>query len=179
MMSREELRNPSSLPDAMKVLRLVKPSLDGQSGLQVSAIQLEPAFELSSKDKQGTPPHLSVWVESLTSDQEAYMFLEEGSPRKLVLRLNVEQIRAIVAVADDNRYPKLLDVIFVPISEQLPGAIGHSGIVGLDEAAVKSNLVAVGVTDLTNKQIKLLRKDLRAQLADLASKDFWLLDTET
>jgi hypothetical protein len=168
MMSQEEIPNLSSVPDSENVLRLVKPSLDAQLRLQVSAIQLTPDFELSSKDKQGTPPHLSVWVESLTSDQESYRFLEEGSPRRLVLRLDVEQVRAIVAVADSKGYPNLLDVIFVHISEQLPGAIGHAGIVGLDEAAVKSNLVAVGVTDLTNKQIKLLRKDLRAQLADLA-----------
>jgi hypothetical protein len=176
MMNREEIHNFSSVPDSENVLRLVKPT-DGQFRLQVSAIQLTPDFELSSKDKQGTPPHLSVWVESLTSDQEAYMFLDEGSLRKLVLRLNVEQIRAIAAVADDKRYPNLLDVIFVHIADQRPGAIGHAGIVGLDEAAVKSQLAAIGVTNLTNKQIKVLRKDLRAQLADLASKDFWILDT--
>jgi hypothetical protein len=174
-MERDGIVNLMPVADSAAVLRLVKPTIDAQGSLQVSAIQLNHAFELSSQDKLGTPPHLSVWVEAFTSPQQAYTFLEANSPRKLILRLKTAQIRQIVAVADGQQYPNLLDVLFVLIAEQKPGAVGHAGITGLDDEAVKGYLAERGVVGLTSRQIKNLRKDLRAQLAELASQDCWLL----
>ena len=147
---------------------------------KILAIQLGEvkAFELSSLDKKTPPPHLSVWDESLTTAKQAYSFLQEKSPCKLVIRLNVDEVRKIEVVAEDkNKYSGLLDVIWVHLFQESnskkirdcrPGAKGHSGITGLDEESTP-----VG---LTNRQAKNFRKSLRFQLAELASKDHSLLD---
>ncbi|NJK30859.1 MAG: hypothetical protein HC940_12295 [Acaryochloris sp. SU_5_25] len=55
-----------------------------------------------------------------------------------------------------------------PVRDDRPGVEGHSGITGLDKTASPG--------ELTNAQAKLLRKDLRSQLAELACKDHFLLD---
>jgi hypothetical protein len=141
---------------------------------KISAVQLDESneFGLSSTDKESVPPHLSVWVESLTKPEQAYKFLPENSPRKLVLRLKVNEIRQIQGNSGENWYPNLLNVIWVyrfqeisgkQIRDSSPGADGHSGIIGLDEESVPQ--------ELTKRQQKNLRKDLRFQLAELASKD--------
>lgn len=140
----------------------------------ILAIQIDVEFELSSKDKQSIPPHLSVWVESFTTPEQAYSFIQENtpnSPRRLILRLKVDEIRKIVAsLGNGNIYPNLLDVIWVHlfknssgklIRDRRPGAEGHSGITGLDEKSPPEGL--------TKGQAKLLRKDLRSKLAELAS----------
>ncbi|MCC5644339.1 hypothetical protein LC607_15595 [Nostoc sp. CHAB 5824] len=148
---------------------------------KILAIQLDKevkAFDLSTSDKKSAPPHLSVWEESLTTAKQAYSFLQENSLCKLVIRLNVDEVRKIEVVAEDkNKYSGLLDVIWVhlfqesngkKIKDRRPGAKGHSGITGLDEKSTPEGL--------TNKQAKNFRKSLRFQLAELASKDHSLLD---
>lgn len=135
-------------------------------------------FEMSTSDKKSTPPHLSVWDESLTTAAQAYTFLQENSPCKLVIRLNVDEVRKIEVLAEDkNKYSGLLDVIWVHLFQESngkkirdlrPGAKGHSGITGLDEQSTPEGL--------TNRQAKNFRKSLRFQLAELASKDHSLLD---
>ncbi|MEH1777063.1 hypothetical protein [Nostoc sp.] len=149
---------------------------------RLSAVQLDKIvkpFELSTSDKKTPPPHLSVWEESLTTPEQAYSFLQENSPRRLVIRLNVDEVRKIeVVVEDKNRYSGILDVIWVhllqdsnndkKIKDCRPGAKGHSGITGLDEESTPKGL--------TKRQAKDFRKSLRFQLAELASKDHRLLD---
>ncbi|MEH2458589.1 hypothetical protein [Nostoc sp.] len=151
----------------------------GEKG-KILAIQLSEvkAFELSSLDKKTPPPHLSVWDASLTTAEQAYSFLQENSPCKLVIRLNVAEIRKIEVVAENtNKYSYLLDVIWMHLLKESngktirdcrPGAKGHSGITGLDEECTPEGL--------TNRQAKNFRKSLRFQLAELASKDHSLLD---
>ncbi|MFN6540066.1 MAG: hypothetical protein RM021_027470 [Nostoc sp. EkiNYC01] len=173
-------RDLTPLPNTCRVLRLSNVPKDyGEKG-KILAIQLGEvkAFELSSLDKKTPPPHLSVWDESLTTAEQAYSFLQENSPCKLVIRLNVAEVRKIEVVAEDkNKYSGLLDVIWVhllkesngkKIKDRRPGAKGHSGITGLDEQSTPEGL--------TNKQAKNFRKSLRFQLAELASKDHRLLD---
>ena len=167
------------LPDAYGVLRLARPPKDFAEKGNILAIQLEEEFTLSSDDKTSVPPHLSVWVDSLTTPEQAYKFLSENSPRKLVLRLKVNEICKIKANSGECVYPHLLKVIWVYLFQEIegelvrdcrPGADGHSGITGLDEKSVPAGL--------TNRQQKNLRKDLRVQLAELASKDcFPIMDS--
>lgn len=146
-------------------------------------IQLGDEFILSTEDKRSIPPHLSVWVESLTTPEQAYSFLQENtpnSPRRLILRLKVDAIRRIVAsLGENNTYANLLNVVWVYrlidfngrlIKDRRPGAKGHSGITGMDENSAPEGL--------SPKQSKLLRKILRSQLAELASKDHRLLGEE-
>jgi len=174
--------NLTPLPDAYSVLRLARPPKDFAEKGNILAIQLdqlEGEFILSSEDKKDAPPHLSVWVDSLTTPEQAYKFLSENSPRKLVLRLKVNEICQIKANSGECVYPHLLKVIWVYRSQEIegelvrdcrPGADGHSGITGLDENSVPAGL--------TNRQQKNLRKDLRVQLAELASKDcFHIMDS--
>lgn len=167
------------VPDHHFVLRLAKPSKDFAEKGNILPIQLDEEFNLSTTDQKSTPPHLSVWVESMTTPQQAYDFLGTDSPRKLVLRLNVKETREIQGNCGADTYSNLLDVIWVHlfdespekcIRDSRPGADGHSGIIGLDEKSVKS------VTDkLTNREQKNLRKDLRSKLAELASKNYFAL----
>jgi hypothetical protein len=155
------------------VLRLARPPKDFSENGNILAIQLENEFALSSDDKKSVPPHLSVWVESFTTPEQAYKFLSENLPslRKLVLRLKVNETRNIIGSSGEDNYPNLLDVIWVYRFQEIdsnvrdcrPGADGHSGITGLDEESAPPGL--------TNRQQKNLRKDLRLQLAELASKN--------
>lgn len=164
--------NLTPLPDVCCVIRLARPPKDFAEKGNILAIQLEDEFTLSSQDKKSVPPHLSVWVDYLTTSKEAYNFLPENSPRRLVLRLKVNEIREIKANSGQCVYPNLLNVIWVYLFLEIdgkgvrdcrPGADGHSGITGLDEGSAPDGL--------TSREQKNLRKNLRAQLAELASKD--------
>lgn len=173
-------RSLTPLPNSCRILRLANVPKDYREKGKILAIQLGEvkAFELSSLDKKTPPPHLSVWDESLTTAKQAYSFLQENSPCKLVIRLNVAEVRKIEVIAENtNKYSELLDVIWVhllkesngkKIEDRRPGAKGHSGITGLDEQSTPEGL--------TNRQAKNFRKSLRFQLAELASKDHSLLD---
>lgn len=173
-------RNLTPVPSDYCVLRLARPPKDYLEKKKILAIQLDVEFELSSEDKKSTPPHLSVWVESFTTPEQAYGFLQENSPnslRTLILRLNVDEIRRIPASGGNgNIYPNLLNVVWVHLSKNFngkllrdrrPGTEGHSGITGLDEKSAPEGL--------TKPQAKLLRKDMRSKLAELASRDYRLL----
>jgi hypothetical protein len=175
-------RNLGSVPDYCNVIRLARPPKDYREKGKLSAIQLNLSeeFNLSSQDKLSVPPHLSVWVDCLTMPTQAYAFLPDDSPRKLVLRLNVEKICALVGHSNRSEsYPNLLKVIWVHIFQDIngnkmrdcrQGAVGHSGITGLDEQQLPNGL--------SKSDFKLIRKDLRAQLAELASKDCFMMTEE-
>lgn len=134
------------------VFRLARPSKDFEEKKSRMAISFEP-FEMSSADKAGTPPHLSIWVEGCTTPLEAYAFLKPDSPNKIICWLNVGDVRSISCKIDQKVYHNLLDVLWINISDLRAGAQGHSGITGLDQ------------------NLKLLRKDLRFKLAELANKN--------
>ena len=159
------------------VLRLARSPKDYVEKGNILAIQLDAEFELSSQDKKSVPPHLSVWAEFLTTPQQAYGFLQENSPtspRKLLLRLKVDEILKIVGSSGDGGlHYNLVSVIWVHLyKDQVRdcrlGAEGHCGITGLDEKSAPKGL--------TKAQAKLLRKDLRSKLAELASKNHSLLN---
>ncbi|MEG4582985.1 hypothetical protein QUA71_25720 [Microcoleus sp. MON1_C5] len=165
--------NLAPVPDVCCVLRLARPPKDFAEKGNILAIQLEEDFNLSTEDKKSVPPHLSVWVDYLTTPEQAYKFLPENSPRKLVLCLKVNEIRQIQANSGQCVYPNLLNVIWVyiyckvkdkSVKDPRPGAEGHAGITGLEEDSVTN--------ELTKSQKKLLRKDLRSKLAELASKNY-------
>lgn len=153
------------------MIRLGRLPKDFKERGQISAIQLTEEFALSPSDRESVPPHLSVWAENLTTPQQAYSFLPQNSPRRLVLRLKTEEIRKIQGRSTDGTIqPNLLNVIWVSLNQngqqsrdRRPGAEGHAGITGLDDKSGSS---------------KLLRKDLRSKLAELASKDCHLLKDE-
>jgi hypothetical protein len=172
----ESRRNLRPVRDDCWVIRLGRLPKDFTKSGKISAIQLgeSKAFELSSLDKKSIPPHLSVWVDVLTTPEQAYSFLPKDSPCRLVIRLKVAEICQTVGCSSDGtEHPGLLAVIWVhrmintpngqPSRDFRPGALGHAGITGLDEQSVSN---------------KILRKDLRAQLAELASKDCYVLFRE-
>ncbi len=151
------------VPDDCCIIRLGRVPKDFPEDGKVLAIQLGDCFKLSTKDKEGDPPHLSVWVNALTTPEQAYVFLETKHLQTLVLQLEVYEIRAIVGHSGKNMmHPGLLDVLWVHLASQdgVLGFRGHAGITGLDKQSSPE---------------KLLRKDLRAQLAELASKNCYLL----
>lgn len=160
-----------AVPSGCYVLRLARPPKDYHEKRVLLPVSLADDFILSSSDKLTTPPHLSVWVEGLTTHEQAYNFLLVNNPesgRKLVSRLNVDDIRSIVGTTQSGqKYPNLLNVLWFHIAQDFPGASGHAGIVGLDETEMP--------LELSPREAKNLRKDLRFKLAQLASKDSWLI----
>lgn len=166
-----------SVPDHCQVIRLARLPKDFSEKKKILLVQLDKEFEPSTQDKDSTPPHLSSWVEFLTTPEQAYNFLRENNPnsdKKLVLRLQVHEIREIVGIADtENTYPGLLDVIWVflekAVRDERPGAKGHCGIIGclFGQSSPSS---------LTQRQTKNLRKYLRLKLAELGSKDCFMLE---
>ena len=136
------------------VLRLA--NLSSKGG--ISAIALK-EFELSTRDKEANPPHLSVWVEDCTTPEQAYRFLP-NSNRKFVLRLRVNEICMLESHIQVWWIHLYIDINGRRERDYRPGACGHSGIVGLDRNSIPD---------------KNLRKSLRSQLAEIASRDYWEL----
>jgi len=171
------IKNLASVPEHCYVIRLTRPPKDFHEKKKISSIQLDSdgVFTPSTADRESTPPHLSVWVDFLTTPVQAYRFLQGTNPnsdKKLVLRLSVSEIRNIVGIVEGKTYPNLLNVVWVFLEEsvrnKLPGARGHSGITGgLFEQLLPN--------ELTKEQKKNLRKYLRSELAKLASNDCFLL----
>lgn len=132
---------------SLYVFRLARPSKDFEEKKSIFPITFT-AFAMSTEDKKGTPPHLSVWVENYTTPNQAYNFLQPDSPNKTICWLNVDDVHNVCSEINQQIYRDLLDVLWVNITISQIGSEGHAGIVGLDQ------------------QNKLLRKDLRSKLAD-------------
>src|SRR5271165_1092661 len=76
------------LPSGMVVLRLLRASKDGKA--------LESHFALSEEDKSATLPALSVWIETLTTPEQARALLgEKQIAYEIYCRLPVDTIRTI------------------------------------------------------------------------------------
>jgi len=140
------------LDDQDRVLRLGLIPSDLNKGFVSANV-----FSLSTEEKQ-TPPHwLSVWQESLTTDEQAYA-MATNKNRRLVIRLTVHDIRGIRIEAAGER--SLLDAVWDRLEhvwdedgnlrpDTPAGAAGHCGITGLHG---------------------IHRKQLRKRLADLTSQ---------
>lgn len=74
-------------------------------------------------------------------------------PNRLVCWLNVGDIREVCIDMDGQTYEDLLNVLWVSIDKVQAGANGHAGITGLGQ------------------ENKLVRKNLRSRLADIANKN--------
>lgn len=115
-------------------------------------------FELSSADKKSPCQRLSIWVEQLTIADQAWGFLTRKPRQAIVLCLSVDEVHEIPApvglaslrVEWEKGFG--LDQLGAEVPDTRPGASGHCGIAGLNQA--KSN--------------KNQRKGLRSALADIA-----------
>src|SRR5690349_11654662 len=120
------------LPSGEWVLRLAVASKDFQETGRVSP----EVFALSSEDRRGDPPRLSVWSERLTHPEQAWELMGRKSSYRLIVRLNVDAVRALGPSPDSPDAPGL-DVQWDPLlnddgsPDARPGAAGHAGIVGL------------------------------------------------
>jgi hypothetical protein len=130
------------------------------------------AFELSTEDRNDPVPRLSVWAERLTTPRQAWELMGRKEWYRLVLRINVDDIRSLRPEPDSPAVPSL-DVQWHPlmigneqeatVPDARPGADGHAGITGL-------------MRQIGGTVNKLHTKSFRLQLADLAT--FSLLDPE-
>lgn len=144
------------LPNGELVIRLVtKITNDGNVSPE--------EFELSTEDKQYSPPLLSVWASRLTTAEQARGFLTNSDACKSFSTLNVDGIRSLRPETDVAKV-KALDVVWDPRTVILdgnecldtsPGADGHAGILGL--------LRPPGLS-------KLHYRSLRFKLAELATR---------
>ena len=147
-----------ALPSGEIVLRLAHAPKDFAQTGKASAV----SFDLSSKDKEAVLPSLSVFAERLTTPEQAMTLLDQPEAYDLVLRLNVDAVRALRPVPDTPEVPSLdvwwdpltlMDAGGVVVPDDRPGAAGHAGIVGLSRP---------------NNVPRLYYKSLRAQLAQIA-----------
>ncbi|MBI2192386.1 MAG: hypothetical protein HYU36_10410 [Planctomycetes bacterium] len=141
------------LPGEEVVFRLWRKGKDGTRD------ELVAAFELSSDERRSLRPTLSVFAEGLTSHEQAFEITGKNSLKRLVLRMQVCEIRKIDLVPPDLNF-RGLDVIWVQaklqengreVPDERPGAEGHAGILGLSSPPNKNS-----------------RKVLRVKLAELA-----------
>ncbi len=156
----------SEVPGAIDVLRLANEPTEARMSPQAIRTVMEHRralpdfFELSTKDRKQSSPSLSVWVEALTSVEEAWKLVGSVRRRRIVLKLAVDAIRSIRLEAADPAHSGV-DVVWEPatiidnrgnrLPDFRPGAEGHAGITQLDEGT------------------RIQRKDLRAHLARIAT----------
>ena len=130
------------VPAGVRLIRMAnEPKLANLNAVaqeRVRAGKALPAFfELSSEDKAQPVPRLSVWVEGLTTAQQAWVLVGAVPTRNWVVLLNADAVRA----AETGTEPKL-DVhweratMLTPAGERVlemrPGWDGHAGITNLD-----------------------------------------------
>lgn len=93
-------------------------------------------FELSSGDKTGKRPHLSVYVERVTPHVTACNLLTKIPERAVIARLCVEDVQALRPEPELDTVESL-QVTWEPAvladgtPDVRPGAEGHAGILGL------------------------------------------------
>jgi hypothetical protein len=117
---------------------------------------------LSTEDKNQPEPRLSVWVEGLTTTEQAWVLVGAARHRRIVLRLGVDAVRAIPAEPTTPPHPGL-EVEWEPatlpdghggrIPETRPGFEGHAGVARLGD----------------RHGTKAQRKHFRAALARIAT----------
>jgi hypothetical protein len=119
-------------------------------------------FELSENDKESRGQRLSVWIEALTTADQAWDFMGSKPANTVVACMNADAIRAIPAAdgfASLNvewECAVIGEIDGTTRKNCRPGAEGHCGISGLNQGG-------------KGKQDKLKRKSIRSQLADVAS----------
>lgn len=183
--ARQAGRHLEPLSDDATVFRMVRPPKD--PGRVILTIDPDD-FSLSDADRSGVPVHLSTWEQHLTTPEQAYRFLREGSKRTMAAFLPVRDIRGVAARCDTTILSGCLNVLWIHMQPFSPGSSslrriavflqavgyrvlyalrlfddgrdGHSGITGVD----------IDLASLSKKQNSRLRKDIRAQLADIASR---------
>jgi len=141
------------LPDGEAVLRLFKPSKDGQV--------LEVHFAITGQDDVAPLYSLSVWAESLTSPLQARDFMGVNKfAYQLYSRLSVTRIRTLTT---PDLVEPVLNVVWDTLYEDEetgqrntePGAEGHAGLTGLRRPPGME---------------KQIYKTLRVRLADMANE---------
>ena len=130
----------SALPCGITVIRLVnEPKMGNLSPEAVRRVEaglaLPAFFELSTADKNEAIPRLSVWVDGLTTLQQAWVLVGANPTRRWVLFLSVDTILTIPAVPPlDVQWERAMHI---PDNgprtpEFRSGWEGHAGIANLD-----------------------------------------------
>ncbi|MBM3460461.1 MAG: hypothetical protein FJX77_18235 [Armatimonadetes bacterium] len=141
-------REGDPIPSGLWLIRLVRE--DWFEAEQGRLVWVDPhAFDLSSDDKKATPPHLSLFVEAMTTLDQAWELGGRNIRKTHAILVPVGAVRSVSSNAGS------LDVVWTRTGGAAgPGSCGHVGIVGWqlgDDAASKKR-----------------RKHVRQRLADAA-----------
>lgn len=139
----------SPVPDDLVNFRLAPLTSDGQMAPE--------HFELSSEDKKMAVPRLSVWVDGMTTLEQAHAMTKHRYG--LAGFLPVKSVNEMRPNPDDPAVKNLRVEWETAEAAGAPGADGHSGIAGLDQDG----------RDSKGQGLKSYRKRLRGQLARLAN----------
>jgi len=138
------------LSDDLVVFRLASATSDGR--------MIPEHFVLSSEDKKSIPPRLSVWVDGMTTLEQADALTQHRNA--LAGFLPVKAIHALRPHPDDALVRSLCVEWELPTELEMPGADGHAGIAGLEQDG----------RDTRGQGLKPYRKSLRGALARLANE---------
>ena len=153
------------LPGEESVIRLAKGIPNRRAGADESAhvAMFADDYNLSSADKRGIPPHLSVYAERLTECRQAWRLLGGRPPYQWQLRFQVDGARRIRVPGQvepiDVRWfrAKVPDGLGNYADDTRPGSMGHAGVINLEKPQAD------------NRECKLIRKALRSELAKISS----------
>jgi hypothetical protein len=132
----------------------------------------EAVFELSTEDKNERNPRLSVWASGLTTERQAWVLTGSKPKLELVVRLNVDEVRALRPSADAPQTPTLdvqwaplemSDADGKPIPDTRAGAEGHAGVSGLHREPGESRLRTKSLRHELTKIAKAERIDLLSE----------------
>jgi hypothetical protein len=110
-------------------------------------------FVLSSSDETQIPPRLSVFVNRLTTIEQAWVIAGAKDDRRAAAVLRVKEVRNIAPSSDAD------------VSTPLPDVIWDRE--GMDDPSVQGNLGHSGITGLACRS-RVVRKYYRMQLADIS-----------
>lgn len=135
------------------VVRFHTTSEDGFRSDSVKSLP-SAALMLTSKDKEGDPPHLSVWDEKMTILDQVRGRLD-GKKAYDAFKVQAGRINDCKALPDPDYE---VTVIRTPLNDDKPCASGHCGIIGFPLKGKKGE---------TKNTLKIWRRELEAELANL------------
>ncbi len=145
------------IPGGTRVFRLARPESS-------TGIPSYTAFELSSEDRQQTPPKLSVWLDTLTRPDEARQIMPNPAGYTFALYLNTDTIRQIHTRLPCNLSSvSPLDVVWDPLPTppqflERPGWLdGHCGITGLMRPPQVARMVYKTIRTLLFRESEIVR----------------------
>lgn len=153
LQSVKEVKKGDPVDRDIFVVRFHSVSEDGFCSDTVKSLPRD-ALRLSTEDKKGDPPHLSVWDKNMVNLQQVRERLNDDKAYS-AFSAKTGDINDCKPLPDPDYE---VTVVRTPLSDDRPCANGHCGIIGFPLEGKKGE---------TKNTLKSWRRKLGAELADL------------